>query len=249
MWMEESKILDTCYLAGLAASDGHLYKKEPTTAFLTNNRIFASNIQQLLKSYGKTWITVSPDRLAVCIYSREFQELLTKRFAIPLGDKSSSLVYPSWITDEQQRQFIAGYFDGDSAVHNNRPRISLTTKSEKMANGISSFLCTKAIAINGPYFIRGRGLYEIDIDGNNKIMRFMEIIPQRHIEKITILRRRYSDAVSQATNETHAICCKPSLAAHSYGTAGDKSEEGVGDGRSVCSESLWATRGMQWARQ
>ena len=57
--------------------------------------------------------------------------------------------------------------------------------------------------------------------------------------------------LSQATSETHALSYQRILrdAGRLKGTASDKLEEGVDDGRSVCPRIPWATRGLQWLGQ
>jgi len=186
------------YLAGLVASDGHLKKDSYGIQVSTANLEFAKNIQKIIAPItGKLPRIYQNGCYVVEINDKALYKDLKERFRIPSGEKSDKLVSPLITEQEEIRQFIKGFCDGDSSVHKRKmrkkyvPRIRIMSTSKAILEWIRKQFIKDGIGCSKPFKDIPHGFgdkmnWRIEIYGNN-VRKFKEKIGYSHPEKLAKL--------------------------------------------------------------
>jgi len=143
---------------------------------------------------AKPKLTLVQNTLRLTIYSKEFYELLTKRFNLPAGKKSYTVKIPKEILDSEDllnlNYCIRGIFDTDGCVFFDKRgtyakpyiRIGLSLENKPLINEIYYYL--NKIGINAMVTANSK---VIQMNGTRNCKKFIDFIGfsnPRHLRKI-----------------------------------------------------------------
>jgi hypothetical protein len=135
--------------------------------------------------------------MRLTIYSKEFHQLLTKRFLFPAGKKSYTVTIPDEILKAEKsilHACVRGIFDTDGCIGFDRRktyrqpymRIHLDMKSKKLIAQLVKILQEEGIKVT----VTDQG-ERIQINGSEQVFLFVEKIGfsnERHLKKISLWR-------------------------------------------------------------
>ena len=103
------------YLVGLIVGDGHIESKTNRIVIASNNEIFTNKISSMfnkLKYQHSIFYDKSATVWKIGINSNKLYEILTKKYNIPIGNKTFVNFRPN-LNKKQLTFFIAGLFDAE----------------------------------------------------------------------------------------------------------------------------------------
>ncbi|MDO8740566.1 MAG: LAGLIDADG family homing endonuclease [Candidatus Woesearchaeota archaeon] len=141
-------------------------------------------------------ITEKDNTMRMTIYSKEFYNLLTKRFKFPSGKKSYTVTIPDEIVNSEDQKSITncirGIYDTDGCIFYDKRkiyktpylRVQLGTVSVPLMNQVYNIL--KNLNLNPRAYINGRK-HVIQINGFENVNKFIKEIGfsnKKHLDKI-----------------------------------------------------------------
>lgn len=198
---------ELCELIGAFIGDGftNRYNNVHMTQFTSHSKLDRDYFFNTLKIYIKRIsrasnpiIAEKDNTIRLTIYSKEFFDLLTKRFQFPAGKKTFIVTIPQEIIKSNDSRLmnscLRGIFDTDGCVFMDRRkkdtqpyiRISLNMKSKNLIRQVNSLLLQQGI--NSTYTNNND---RIQINGVRNCRKFLKLVGfsnSRHLNKIGSLR-------------------------------------------------------------
>ncbi len=192
---------DLIYLAGAIVGDGHLKKgvkwrgndnsKDYAIFFHSNNKKYLELILKLIKEKIKTKVRLKEGKRAyyICIRNKQLYNFFNETLKIPLGKKSDIIKIPDFLTKEQTKHFLAGFFDTDGGIRGRG--IGYCSASKQIITEINQYLDSIKIKnsidswINKKY---QKEYYGIRIK-KSLINSFIKTIPLKNTKKLEKIRR------------------------------------------------------------
>ena len=192
-----------CELIGAFIGDGftNKYDRLCVVQFTGHSKLdkeyFLKTLRPIVKELtpdSNPAITEIDNTLRLTIYSKQFHNLLTKRFKFPAGKKTHTVTMPEEIIKSGNQDLInrciRGIFDTDGCVFTDKRkayklpymRIALGMKSKELIKQVNELLLRQGIAST-----MTKNLDKLQINGAENCRKFVEKIGfsnRRHLDKI-----------------------------------------------------------------
>lgn len=169
---------EKAYWLGFFAADGCVYEKRSTISFHLSLR----DKEHLQKFADLFWGKIKPiserPMIKFCLGSIRLCTDLISLGIVPRKSKILSSDVISNLSNDLQRHFIRGYFDGDGCLYAKGPAFSIASGSEGFLLKIQSLLCEACHLNKTKLFFnpRGRGCFSLCWGGAlnvNKIQHYL----------------------------------------------------------------------------
>ena len=184
------------YIAGLITADGNLSSKESSVSIYTNNQKFAKLIRTMLKKMTKNKVSLyrSKGAIKVFVFDKHLYLTMNRKYGIPIGKKSLTILFPEDLTEKETIEFIRGYVDGDGSIYLDKrkrrnkvqiyPRIEIASQSKQFLESMIKHI--EKFHIHCGTVTIGRRTFRFRIYSSN-VKPFVDRIGFRHPDKFLLI--------------------------------------------------------------